>query len=82
MGLLNKLVLEFPERFWDRPADSIGYASKSWGRWSQWYDLSEVTGRPTILCFQAGSVAEQLESMADEAVVAEAMTVLRTIYER
>ncbi len=82
MGLLNKLILEFPERFWDLSADSIGYASKSWGRWAQWYDLSEVTGRPTILCFHAGSVAEQIESMTDEAVVAEAMTVLRTIYER
>ncbi len=81
MGLLNKVFLEFSEQFWDRSADSIGYVSNDRGRWAQWYDLTDVTGRPTIFCFHAGSVAEELEVMTDEQITAEAMTTLRTIYE-
>jgi len=82
MGLLDKVYLEFPERFWDFSADTIGFVSQDRGRWAQWYDLTDLSGTPSIFCFHAGSVAEQIETLDDDAIVAEAMTVLRTIYER
>ncbi len=79
MGVLDKVVLEFPERFWGASA-SFGYISERRGSWAQWFDLTEVTGRPTVFCFHAGSAAKRIERLSDPQILAEAMTVLRTIY--
>ncbi|MCP3975701.1 MAG: NAD(P)-binding protein [bacterium] len=80
MGLLNKVVLEFPQVFWDQSVDYFGYISEERGKWAQWYDMEPVTGRPIVVAFNAGSVAEALEAMSDEEIVADAMDVLRAIY--
>lgn len=80
MGLLNKVVLEFPYAFWDQAVDTFGYISEEEGRWAEWYDLERVTGRPMLVAFNAGSVAEAMEDLSDSEIVAEAMDVLRLIY--
>jgi len=80
MGLLNKVVLEFPEVFWDQAVDYFGYVAEDRGEWAQWFDMKRVTDRPIILAFHAGSVAERMEAMSDEMIVAEAMSTLNTIY--
>lgn len=80
MGLLDKVVLEFPYAFWDQTVDSFGYIAEDRGKWAQWYDLEDVTGRPILVCFHAGSVADRMLALSDDEIVAEAMTVLRTIY--
>lgn len=80
MGLLNKVVLEFPYAFWDQGVDYFGYIAEDRGKWAQWYDLEDVTGRPIVLAFHAGSVAGDMEAESDGVIVAEAMAVLRTIY--
>ena len=80
MGLLNKVVLEFPYAFWDQGVDYFGYIAEDRGKWAQWYDMEDVTGRPIALAFNAGSVAGDMEAASDDEIVAEAMAVLRTIY--
>ena len=79
-GLLNKVVLEFPEAFWDQTVDYFGYVSEDRGKWAQWYDMERVTRRPIVLAFHAGSAAETMETMSDDMIIAEAMSTLTTIY--
>lgn len=81
MGLLDKVVLEFPYAFWDQDVDSFGYIAEGRGEWAQWYDLGRVTGKPMVVCFHAASEADRVEALSDDEIVAEAMEVLRTIYE-
>ncbi len=83
MGLLDKVYLRFPEVFWDAEADAIGWASPDAdGRWAEWLNVAKVTGEPVLLGFNAAGYAEQMEVRTDEDVVADAMAVLRTIYDR
>jgi monoamine oxidase len=80
-GLLDKLWLRFPRVFWDRDVDVITYVSSTKGRWNEWYDLSHHTDEPVLLGFNAAGYARELEHRADREIVADAMSVLRTIYE-
>ena len=80
MGLLNKLYLQFDEVFWDEESHLLGYVAATRGAWAEWLNLYPLVGEPVLLGFHAGRVARQLESLPDEAVVAQAMEVLRTIY--
>ncbi len=80
MGLLDKLYLRFPHVFWDEDADVVGYIPPEAGRWVEWINLAPVVGEPILCGFNAGSVGRRLEALDDEAVVAEAMAALRTIY--
>jgi monoamine oxidase len=80
MGVLDRLWLRFPRVFWDADADLLGYVSPTKGRWSEWYNLAQHTGEPILLGFNAATHARELEGRSDADVVAEAMSVLRTIY--
>lgn len=80
MGLLNKVYLRFPAVFWDKAPDLLGYMGDNKGEWAEWLNINKVTGQPVLLCFNAGNYGRQLESFTDEKIVAEAMTVLRTMY--
>lgn len=79
MGVLNKLYLKFPTVFWD-DAHLLGYISENKGRWCEWLNLHKYTGQPVLLGFNAGAYGVQIEAQSDEAIVAEAMSVLRRIY--
>jgi monoamine oxidase len=81
MGVLDKLWLRFPRVFWDADAELLGYISPIKGRWSEWYSLAKHTGEPILLGFNAATHARELEARSDGEVVAEAMSVLRTIYD-
>lgn len=79
-GVLNKLYLRFPAVFWDDEAVLLGYMAANKGEWAEYLNIYKVTGQPILLCFNAGDYGLALEKMEDEAVVAAAMQVLRTIY--
>jgi len=80
MGVLNRVVLQFDEVFWDEDADLIGYAADDPGHFIEWQNLVHVTGRPIISGFNAGTAAERIESLSDTDAVAAAVRVLDTIY--
>ena len=80
-GVLDKCFLRFPEVFWPQ-TDWIGTLSDSEhpGAWNQWIDLSRATGQPLLLGFTAADVAARLETLTDDAIVAEAMHRMRTVF--
>ena len=79
MGLLDKIVLLFPERFWD---------ARGWlrndgpepGLWSEWVDLTALIGRPGLMGFNAADVARRLARQSDGAIVSSALAQLRRCY--
>jgi polyamine oxidase len=81
MGLLDKVYLQFDEIFWEPEVDLIGYIGPKRGRFAEWLNIAKYTGEPILLGFNASSAAEELETMTNEQVVAEAMTALRDMYE-
>lgn len=82
MGLLNKTFLRFPSVFWDEGVELIGYAGRRKGQWAEWLNVACYTRQPVLLGFNAGSYARSLEPLEDEALVREALQVLRTVYGR
>lgn len=79
MGLLDKIVLQFPAAFWD-PQQLIRNDSSNQGLWAEWYNLMPVIGRPVLMGFNAASTAKRIARMPDAAVVASALSELRRCY--
>jgi len=80
MGLLNKLYLKFPRRFWDPDYQVASYQHAERGRWVSWYNFAPITDRPVLLGFCAARAAAAVEALDDTSAVADAMAVLRTMY--
>ncbi|EPE29646.1 FAD/NAD(P)-binding protein [Glarea lozoyensis ATCC 20868] len=93
-GVLNKVVLVYSEAFWDESRDIFGtlrnpqdrfsldqthYFSQR-GRFFQWFNCSKTTGLPTLLALMAGDAAFETEKADDGAIVAEATSVLKTVF--
>jgi len=81
MGVLDKCYLRFDARFWGEGAELIGHVDAAIkGRWAEFVDLTPILGAPVLVAFNAGSHAAALAERSDAEVVADVMTVLRTIY--
>ncbi len=80
VGLLNKLFLRFPHRFWNTGTQVFGYQHPHRGRWLSWYDYSAVTGEPILLGFCAANAAADVEVLDDSDTVEDAMQCLRKIF--
>jgi monoamine oxidase len=80
MGLLNKVYLRFPRRFWENDEELLGYIAERKGEWAEWLNIAAYSDAPVLLGFNAGSYAQQLETFSDGEIVAAAMRVLRTMY--
>jgi len=76
MGVYDKVFLRFPEVFWggDWVVRQQGPAGVDW---HSWYDMSRVTGAPVLAALVGGAGARRLETLSDEAIVAEAVAALR-----
>ncbi len=72
---------QFDEVFWETDVDLLGYIGPERGRFSEWLNIAKYTGEPILLGFNAASVAEDLETMTDVQIVAEATTAIRNMYE-
>lgn len=81
MGLLDKVYLRFDEVFWDVDVDLIGYQGNPRGYFAEWYNFAKYIDEPVLLAFNAASDADELDELSDEEIVAEAMTVLRAMYQ-
>ncbi|HLO87116.1 MAG TPA: FAD-dependent oxidoreductase [Nostocaceae cyanobacterium] len=80
MGVLNKVYLRFSKVFWDKNSDMLGYLSQNKGEWCEFLNIYKYTKQPILLCFNAGSYGEKLETLTDTKIIQSAMKVLRTIY--
>jgi hypothetical protein len=78
-GVLDRVVLRFEERFWDR-VDVLGFLGLSPGLFVEWYDWTDVVGQPVIVGFNAGEIADELARRPDEEIIAEALSALEVMY--
>jgi len=76
VGLLNKVILEFPAGTQLPTAHVFGSTAGGAprGMCSIWVNLSAITGKPTLVGWLTGNVAKQREAQTDSAIVAEAMS--------
>lgn len=77
MGLMNKVWLTFPRRFWG-DADWINRAADPVGRFTQFF--APRTPTPMLAAFHTGACARELEARTDDETVAAALAALRTTY--
>jgi len=80
MGVLNKLVLEFPTVFWDKNVEVINYVSESKGIWNETFNLANVVNKPVLVMFSTGDLSKEIETWNDNQIINSAMTVLKKIY--
>lgn len=79
-GLLDKLFLKFPYVFWEKDKEILDWISDEHGRWNEWLNMSTYITKPVLLGFNAADYARKIEAWNDKEIVADAMSVLRTIY--
>jgi monoamine oxidase len=93
-GVLNKVILVYKKAFWDQSRDIFGVLqepthraslnqedySANRGRFFQWFNCTKTSGVPTLIALMAGDAAFETEESEDEALVAEATAVLKTVF--
>ncbi|CAM9348964.1 unnamed protein product [Pylaiella littoralis] len=79
MGTLNKLVLHFPNVFWDQ-IDFLGHAGKDRRKWLLFMDMSRVSNLPILVAMSGGPFAVLMERLGDAEITRRAMDVIRTVY--
>jgi monoamine oxidase len=79
MGVLNKIVLLFPKRFWD-DTTWIRNNGPDAGLWPEWVDLTSLIGRPGLMGFTAANRARELERQPDRDVLVSALGQLNRCY--
>lgn len=79
MGLLNKTFFQFDRVFWPKNTDWFEYFSPQAGRWAEWVNFAKA-GAPVLLGFNAADRARELEAWSDQAIIADGMQVLKTMF--
>lgn len=80
MNAFEKVILRFPERFWDEHVYAIRQQGPEGSWWHSWYDLTPLHDEPTLLTFAAGPAARGIRDL-DGAPLADAvMSQLRRLF--
>ncbi|WP_125100263.1 flavin monoamine oxidase family protein [Leucobacter chromiireducens] len=80
MNAFEKVFLRFPERFWDEGVYAIRRQGPAGDWWHSWYDVTALSGEPTLLTFAAGPCARAIREWDDARVVGSVLDALREIY--
>ncbi|KAJ5892384.1 Winged helix-turn-helix transcription repressor DNA-binding [Penicillium tannophilum] len=93
-GLMNKVILVFPEPFWDETRDMFGllreptiYNSmnpddyvKNRGRCYIFWNCMQTAGLPVITGIMAGDAAYETETTSDADIISEVVSQLRNVF--
>jgi len=80
-GYLDKVILSFPSCFWDCKGDVLNVVDlENQTAFQEWISLQRTLGKPILVAFNAGGKAAELENKSDDALVAQAMGVLKNVY--
>lgn len=79
MGLLDKLVLRFPERRWPADVDWLERLPGEQRRFLEWISLARTHKQPILIGFHAGDTARDLSAWSDEQLASEALAHLREV---
>lgn len=80
MGVFNKVFIQFDQRFWNEDSYVLRALGEAGEHWHSWYDVSAVSGLPTLLTFAAGPFGRRMQELPDEEVVADVVRALRALY--
>ncbi|WP_234488496.1 FAD-dependent oxidoreductase [Oxynema sp. CENA135] len=80
MGTLNKIVLQFPETFWEGDRDLIGYLNRENSAFWEFFNGQKCSGRPVLIALTAGKAARELETQSDREIVSQAIATLRRMF--
>lgn len=80
MNAFEKVVLRFPERFWDAGVYGIRQLGAEGEWWHSWYDLGRIHDEPALLTFAAGPAAVATREWSDEEIVASTVAQLRRLF--
>ncbi|NES21736.1 MAG: NAD(P)-binding protein [Symploca sp. SIO3E6] len=79
VGLLNKVVLLFPQQFWDQQ-EIIGSISQNPTNFGYFLNYAHYQDKPVLIAFTGGNYARRIESLSESELVAVIMGDLRQIY--
>ncbi|XP_051191950.1 lysine-specific histone demethylase 1 homolog 3 [Lolium perenne] len=82
-GVLNKIVLEFPEVFWDDDMDYFGATAEETdlrGQCFMFWNLKKTLGAPVLIALLVGKAAIDGQSISSDVHVSNAMVVLRKLF--
>jgi monoamine oxidase len=81
MGLMNKLIVQFPTCFWGDQIGSFSHAcNKRRGRFR--FTMCIPPPANILILFVTGRFAHELEALADDALLIEVLTFLRQVFPR
>lgn len=80
MGVLNKVVLQFPEVFWDEDAHFLGYLTDKKEALQGYLNLYPAYNKPLLMGFAGGSQGQGLENLSKTELIEQAMRGLRAMY--
>lgn len=80
MGVLNKVILKFPQPFWETEYDMIGLMSAAEKDFSEFVNLYKYNSAPVLVGLTGGSFARSLESLSEKEIAQQVMKLLRRIY--
>ncbi|MCL7040059.1 hypothetical protein MKW94_016105 [Papaver nudicaule] len=82
-GVLNKVVLEFPEVFWDDSVDYFGATAEETGQRGQcfmFWNVKKTAGAPVLIALVVGQAAIDGQSVSSSYHVDHALSVLRKLF--
>ncbi len=80
MGVLDKVALRFPYRFWPSDSEFFAQIPPEHGEFPSFHNLHAHVGQPILVGYFAGDFARAMEQQTDPQVVERAMVVLRRIF--
>uniref|UniRef100_A0A2C9U0I4 SWIRM domain-containing protein n=1 Tax=Manihot esculenta TaxID=3983 RepID=A0A2C9U0I4_MANES len=82
-GVLNKVVLEFPEVFWDDSVDYFGATAEETdqrGHCFMFWNVRKTVGAPVLIALVVGKAAVDGQNMSSSDHVSHALMVLRKLF--
>lgn len=80
VGVLDKVALRFPRRFWGKGSDFLGWIAERRGEFPTILDLTDVAGEPVLVAFHGGEAARGQAARPEAEVVAGLVGVLRAMF--
>lgn len=80
MGVLNKVALHYPEKFWSDDSEFIGYISNTYGEFPEILNLAYYTNHNILLALTGGKFARDLEKISNEQIKNQFHNIMIKIY--
>ena len=79
-GTVTKIALLFENLFWDANTQYFGIMTEPKGRWNYWLNYRTFSAQNILLGVSVGAYAPIADRMADDAMAADALDVLRGVW--